>query len=106
MSTFDDKGYEYIKNATGGGESDISFPVGMSIKLASGTSVPSTGTWELIGIHGQHYPKITKLFYFFSLKLSNFNTNKHSLMFYLCYLLHCYNIILIFLRSYLKKNCK
>ena len=56
MSTFDDKVFEYIKNASGGGGgSDISFPVGMSIKLASGTSPPSTGTWELKGIYGQHY---------------------------------------------------
>ena len=43
--------YEYIKNATGVGGSDSTYPVGMCIKLANGTSVPSTGTWELVGIY-------------------------------------------------------
>ena len=48
MSTFEDKVYDYIK--IGGGDS--SFPVGMRIKLANGVSIPSTGTWELVGIYG------------------------------------------------------
>ena len=52
MSTFDDKVFEYIKTGSGGG--DGSFPVGMRIKLANGVSVPSTGTWELVGIYGPY----------------------------------------------------
>ena len=53
MSTFDDKVFEYIKSASGGG-GDGTYPVGMRIRLANGVSVPSTGTWELVGIYG-HY---------------------------------------------------
>ena len=33
---------------------DLFYPVGISIKLANGVSVPSTGTWELVGIYGQY----------------------------------------------------
>ena len=53
MSTFDDKVFEYIKSASGGG-GDGTYPVGMRIRLANGVSVPSTGTWELVGIYGPY----------------------------------------------------
>ena len=52
MSTFVDKVYDYIKNGGSGGSGYSSFPVGMRIRLANGVSVPSIGTWELVGIYG------------------------------------------------------
>ena len=55
MSSFDDKVFDYIKNGgSGGSSSDVTFPVGMRIRLGNGVSVPSTGTWELVGIYGQY----------------------------------------------------
>ena len=60
-SAFDDKVYEYIKTNSsgggGGGGGDITFddiyPVGSVVRRNS-KSPPSSGTWVLKGIHGQH----------------------------------------------------
>ena len=45
MSSFDDKVYDFIKSF---------YPVGSRIRLGNGISVPSIGTWELVGIYGRH----------------------------------------------------